>query len=331
MPRLPHAPHQSINAKMYHLLALITICIWGTTFVSTKVLLGCGLTPSEIFIVRFLLAYVGMAAISHQRWRLHTWREEGIALLAGLTGGSLYFLAENTALEMAPAGYVSFIVCLAPVFTVPLSALRRERDCTFTPHLWAGMALALMGVFFIAWGDMDGQSSLSGILLALAAALLWAVYQNVVGPLTQRYGTALLTRKVFGYGLLSMLVLYPLTDTAHRGPEHLFHLLQTVPLSADGLTVWGNLLFLGLIASLACYVTWNVVVEKLGAVISANYIYLNPLTTCLFSALILGETFSLTAALGCVAILGGVIWAVKCGVVKVSGKEGAGRKHPDSV
>ena len=308
---------------MYHLLALVTICIWGTTFVSTKVLLGCGLTPSEIFIVRFLLAYVGLVAISHRQWLLNSRREEGIALLAGLTGGSLYFLAENTALEMAPAGYVSFIVCLAPVFTVPLSAFSRHRDCTFTPHLWAGMFLALTGVVFIAWSDMDGRSSLTGILLALAAAILWAVYQNVVGPLTNRYGTSLLTRKVFGYGLLSMVVLYPLSEPAGHHPGRLLGLLQPQPLGGDALVVWGNLLFLGLIASLACYVIWNVVVEKLGAVISANYIYLNPLTTCLFSALILGETFSLTAAIGCVAILCGVIWAVKCGVVKAEGPTAA--------
>ncbi len=308
---------------MYHLLALVTICIWGTTFVSTKVLLGYGLTPSEIFIVRFLLAYVGLVAISHRQWLLNSRREEGIALLAGLTGGSLYFLAENTALEMAPAGYVSFIVCLAPVFTVPLSAFSRNRDCTFTPHLWAGMFLALTGVFFIAWSDMDGRSSLTGILLALAAAILWAVYQNVVGPLTNRYGTSLLTRKVFGYGLLSMVILYPLSEPAGHHPGRLITLLQPQALGSETLVVWGNLLFLGLIASLACYVTWNVVVEKLGAVISANYIYLNPLTTCLFSALILDETFSLTAAIGCVAILCGVIWAVKCGVVKAEGPTAA--------
>ena len=118
-------------------------------------------------------------------------------------------------------------------------------------------------------------------------------------------------------------VLYPLSEPAGHHPGRLLGLLQPQTLGGDALVVWGNLLFLGLIASLACYVIWNVVVEKLGAVISANYIYLNPLTTCLFSALILGETFSLTAAIGCVAILCGVIWAVKCGVVKAEGPTAA--------
>ena len=44
----------------YHLLALVIVAIWGLTFISTKVLILSGLTPAEIFFVRFLLAYLGM-------------------------------------------------------------------------------------------------------------------------------------------------------------------------------------------------------------------------------------------------------------------------------
>lgn len=47
---------------IYHLLAFITISIWGTTFVSTKMLLTYGLTPAAIFFMRFAMAYIGMAA-----------------------------------------------------------------------------------------------------------------------------------------------------------------------------------------------------------------------------------------------------------------------------
>ena len=74
--------------------------------------------------------------------------------------------------------------------------------------------------------------------------------------------------------------------------------------------VWGNLLFLGLIASLACYFIWNKVAQQLGAVVSANYIYLNPLTTCLFSAIFLGEPLTPMIVLGGTAILLGVWLAV---------------------
>ena len=73
--------------------------------------------------------------------------------------------------------------------------------------------------------------------------------------------------------------------------------------------VWGNLLFLGLISSLVCFLAWNLVIDKLGNVTSTNYVYLNPVFT-LFSAMaLLGERMTLLAAIGSVAILAGVIWA----------------------
>lgn len=51
----------------YHLLAIITVAIWGTTFVSTKILIQHGLTPSEIFFYRFILAYFFMWSISYKK------------------------------------------------------------------------------------------------------------------------------------------------------------------------------------------------------------------------------------------------------------------------
>ena len=38
---------------VYHLMAIITVVIWGTTFVSTKILIQHGLSPSDIFFYRF--------------------------------------------------------------------------------------------------------------------------------------------------------------------------------------------------------------------------------------------------------------------------------------
>lgn len=42
----------------YHLAALFTVTVWGATFVSTKVLIANSLTPAEIFLLRFAMAYV---------------------------------------------------------------------------------------------------------------------------------------------------------------------------------------------------------------------------------------------------------------------------------
>ncbi len=296
---------------MYHLIAILIICIWGTTFVSTKVLLAHGLTPSGIFFMRFALAYAGMSLLTRHGWRCRTWRDEGLMAVAGLTGGSMYFLTENTALELAQAGNVSLVVCLAPIATVVLAMFLGTGRQKPPRRLWAGMVLSLAGVGFVVSGESSATAShpVLGGLLALCAALLWAVYQIIVKPLGDRYGTSVLTRKVFGYGLLT-IVLYECLAGCFSEAHGLGAVAAEFPVVFRTPVVWANLLFLGLVASLLCYFVWNKVVERLGSVVSANYIYLNPLTTCLFSALFLGERLSLSMALGGIAVLFGVWLAV---------------------
>ena len=50
----------------YVLLALMTVSVWGITFVSTKTLIVSGLTPVVIFIIRFAIAYLCILMFSHK-------------------------------------------------------------------------------------------------------------------------------------------------------------------------------------------------------------------------------------------------------------------------
>ena len=92
-----------VNSKyVYHLIAFLVVAIWGSTFVVTKLLLLAGLSPAMIFTLRFIIAYallLGLAAFRRPfRWFAKSWKDELIMLGLGLTGGSLYFLAENAAM-----------------------------------------------------------------------------------------------------------------------------------------------------------------------------------------------------------------------------------------
>jgi drug/metabolite transporter (DMT)-like permease len=55
-----------------------------------------------------------------------------------------------------------------------------------------------------------------------------------------------------------------------------------------------------------CYVSWNYAVQVLGPVKTSAYIYLVPVVTIIFSALILAETITLVAGLGMALILLGI-------------------------
>ena len=72
-----------------------------------------------------------------------------------------------------------------------------------------------------------------------------------------------------------------------------------------------NLLFLGCVASMICFIAWNWALKKLGAVVATNYVYLNPVTTVLFAWLMLSERITLYFLIGTMLILTGMFFSNK--------------------
>ena len=99
----------------YHLLAISIIAIWGVTFINTKVLILNGLNPQEIFLLRFIIAYLGVWTFSPKKLMADNWKDEMTMILLGITGGSLYFWSENTAIQLSLVNNVAFIVCNDPL------------------------------------------------------------------------------------------------------------------------------------------------------------------------------------------------------------------------
>ncbi|MBP3257359.1 MAG: DMT family transporter [Bacteroidales bacterium] len=295
----------------YHLLALSVVAIWGVTFVSTKVLIEAGLDPATIFFYRFILAYAGIwlyTVLARKESRIwNGWKDEAVFLLLGVTGGSFYFLTENTALAYTQASNVSFLVSSAPLLTAILTLLysrfgksrfaRSLEEIHLGWPLVGGTLLALSGMAIMVFEGKKIELSAKGDLLAIGAALCWAVYSLFMGQMTREYGALTATRKVFFYGLLTIL---PFLGGS-RGAFSVQLLSQP--------SVWANLLFLGIVASLLCFLAWNYVIDNLGNITSINYVYLNPVFTLLFAMAILGERMTLLSGIGAVSILLGVIWA----------------------
>ena len=220
-------------------------------------------------------------------------KDELLLVLAGVMGGSLYFWSENTALQYTMASNVSFIVCTTPLVTAILNAaVRRERIGRLT---LLGGCLSLVGIGMIAFSGGEGfHLSFLGDALAMLASLTWAIYTVVTNGLLKKYPSALISRKVFFYGMLTIvpvLLVKGWTFPAGRFLEP---------------KVLLNALFLGVVASLACYALWNSVIKRLGTVGSSNYIYLNPLFTLIAATLLLGERLTPVAIAGCLITLIGV-------------------------
>ncbi len=64
---------------LYHFVAFIVVAIWGSTFVFTKLLLNGGLSPAQIFTLRFIIAYVLLLATSLSYYpRKMGWTKTGL-------------------------------------------------------------------------------------------------------------------------------------------------------------------------------------------------------------------------------------------------------------
>lgn len=142
---MPNIKNKNI---LWHLLAIAIVAVWGTTFVNTKVLYNSGLTPLEIFFLRFVIAYICIWFISPRQLFSRTWRDELIMVLLGITGGSVFFLAENYAVGLTYVNNVSFIVCTAPLLTV-LLGITFVKSIKASWSLILGSLIALMGVAIV--------------------------------------------------------------------------------------------------------------------------------------------------------------------------------------
>jgi drug/metabolite transporter (DMT)-like permease len=133
-----------------------------------------------------------------------------------------------------------------------------------------------------------------GDMLSLFAALSWAIYSLVLRRLNALYSVMFISRKTFFYGVVTAIP---------------FMLLEPRETTIDIITrpeVLGNLLFLGLIASMGAYVIWAQAIRYLGAIKASNYLYFQPIITLIASVLLIGEQITAVGYIGCGFILLGV-------------------------
>lgn len=276
-----------------HITALFTILVWGTTFVSTKILL-VDFTPIEILFIRFVVGLLALFLIMPRIVRWMGWRCEKLFMLAGLFGVTLYYLLENIALTGTLATNVGVIVSVAPFFTAVLECFINKGK-PLSLQFVVGFIVAMVGICFISFSETGIHLSFSGDVLALCAAVVWACYSVCMTRISALgLPTVKATRRVFEYGLLFMIPFLPVLGFA---PD------ASVFLNPINI---GNLLFLGLGASAACFVTWNFSVKRLGAVVTSVYIYLVPVITAVASWIVLGERLVPLALCGVVLTIIGL-------------------------
>lgn len=279
---------------MGHLAALLTIVIWGTTFISTKILLVSFL-PAEILFFRFVMGFLALLLICPRHLKKISFRQEITFAAAGLCGICMYYLLENIALTYTMASNVGVIISIAPFFTAIMTQLFTKSDEKLGINFLIGFIVAMTGIVLISFNGAELKLNPAGDILAVLAAFVWACYSILTRKISEfGYPVILTTRRTFFYGILFMIPALFFFDF-RLGLTRFTHLPYLF-----------NIIYLGLGASALCFVTWNIAVKALGAVRTSVYIYMVPVITVVTSVLILHERVTILAVIGTLLTLAGL-------------------------
>ena len=283
-----------------HIFALFCVFVWGTTFISTKILLD-SFHPVVILLYRIFICVVLLFIIHPKIFKTNSFKYELLFMGAGASGITFYFLFENLALSYTNAADVGIIISLAPFFTLIFCTLILKSD-KITLWFMLGFVVAMAGIIIIS---INGSGNLKlnplGYFLALLAMVMWGIYSVFVKKIGDLgYKGIGVTRKIMYYGLIFLIPFFFIFRCNFN-----FELLGNVKNLF-------NILYLGVIASTVCFVLWNYSLRKIGAVKTSLYIYLSPAITTLASFIFLDEVINFFTIVGMVlAILGLVISSVR--------------------
>jgi drug/metabolite transporter (DMT)-like permease len=281
---------------MPRLSLLTAVAVWGGTFVATKLCLN-QLAPMDIVGFRFLIGLPVLAAIV---FLTGTPRALSRSDLPALVLGSflllIQFVAQAYALGITTATNTAWLITASPLAIAVLGVLILKEQ--LGGRTLVGIVVATTGVILlVSKGHLASLGWLKSVgdWIALGTAINWAFYVITIKNVARRRGALLVTCLVY--------IPATLAGTIHIIGASAFSKLPilTAPV------IW-SLLFLAVPGMLAQWL-WNLGLSRLDANKAGLYIYLEPVTTTLLAAPLLGESFGLAQAIGAGLIIGGVQWA----------------------
>ena len=288
-----------MNNRRGYAALLITILIWGTTFIATKVLLR-QVGPLQLTLLRFVIAFAALAPFAaRQGFRLKDVFNP-VFLLFGLTGTALYYALQNLGMSYTSVSSTSLILSIVPVLTAVLAVIFLKEK--LSPLRIVGIGLVTLGMVLVAISSTgsseESPNPLLGNLLVFACAVSWAVYTIQGRKMVGTYPALVMTTASTGAGVLFLLP-FSGWEAAVSGLPHF---------TASGLVL---MLYLGIVASALTMFLWNYALHYLSASVASTYINLVPIIG-VASAYLLGEKPPLLQLVGgALAITGVLISSLK--------------------
>lgn len=277
----------------------LTILVWGLNFPVIKIALEA-MSPFVVNAIRFTfsVAVLGwMHAMSGRDFWGPLKQAPVQIILLGLLGYVGYQVCFIVGINRTTAGVGALIMASAPAFTALGSRMFGLEKLPF--GAWLGLGIGLAGTALVVVGnsaEIDlSTETLTGNLLLLLGAILWAAYTLISKPVMNRGISAT------GLTFFGMLMAFPLL--VGLGLTE----ISDVNWDLVNWKTWTTLVFSGLLSTGTAYVWWNVAVRDIGPTQTALASNVVPLIALVTGVILLGETITFVQILGGLAIIGGLM------------------------
>ncbi|ASS92822.1 DMT family transporter [Peribacillus simplex] len=286
------------NTLIGSLFLILASSIWGGMYVVVKVVVAV-IPPLELVWIRYLIALVALVLIgfvTKQKWKIKR-KHIGIIIAISIVGYVISIVTQETGTMLSTAQMGAIITSTTPAFIVVFASLILKERLTFKKAI--SVSLATIGVIIIVGIDDINMSSMLGGISLIIAALTWALMSVLIKCLPSDYSQIVINTYAT---LIAFVVLTPLVIT--RLPK-----ININELSDP--TIWGGLLYLGVISTAIAFLLWNRGLQILNASSGGVFFFFQPVVGTLLGWLILGETISITFWAGSFLILLGVLIVIK--------------------
>lgn len=286
-----------VKKLLLYFPAVITVIIWGSTFLVSKNILSSGIQPITLMTMRFIIAYVILVIFSKGSIKFSftkaSIKQELLFLLLGLSGGSLYFLLEYNSLKLTSAVNVGLISATVPIISTAISLMLRRVKVNYKYYI--GSVIAFIGVVLITLnGVWKINISTIGDLLAIASSVLWAIYTVILSVFDNKYPETLISRRLFFYAFITII-------------GYTIYIIDLSELlSLSDISILFSVLYLSVLASALCIFLWNNSINKIGIIKTNNFLYFLPVVTLISSLLFAFNEITVYSIIGTVFIMIGV-------------------------
>ena len=272
--------------------------IWGGMYVVVKVVVDT-VPPLELVWLRYMIAIIALfivGIITKQSWRIDK-RDWLLIFLIGLIGNTISIVAQEMGTILSTAQMGAIITATTPAFMVVFARFILKEKITLKKAV--SIILATFGVYMIVGSaHIDSSHQLGGVAL-LIAALTWSLMSVLIKRVPEQYSQIVVT----SYGtLVAIIVLTPLAIPRLINLD--FHAMVAP-------SIWGGLLYLGVISTACGFLLWNRGLQMLNAASGGLFFFFQPIVGTFLGWLLLGEQIGVSFWVGTVLIFSGVLLVIR--------------------